>query len=179
MRCPRRPTRSRAPRIRDASADRRSAGHALHRPLDRDSGGGEGLDRYRAIHHDLRLADLRHPQARARCRRRHRRRACPRRRTTHERARVAPRGRWRRAGLDLNVAINVAPQEILSGGLMPFIYNSLSRTTLPHDAITIEVTADRSYLSKSSARSSSATSSGSSVPSPNISPARSAKTCSA
>jgi diguanylate cyclase (GGDEF)-like protein len=48
--------------------------------------------------------------------------------------------RWRRAGLDLNVAINIAPPELLSGRLMPFIYNQLAKTAVPRDNITIEVT---------------------------------------
>ena len=55
---------------------------------------------------------------------------------------ISDASRWRRAGLHLNVSINIAPPELLNGGLMPFIYKALSRTSVPRDDITIEVTED-------------------------------------
>lgn len=55
---------------------------------------------------------------------------------------ISDAARWRRSGLHLNVSINIAPPELLSGGLMPFIYKALSRTSVPRDDITIEVTED-------------------------------------
>lgn len=55
---------------------------------------------------------------------------------------ISDAARWRRSGLHLNVAINIAPPELLSGAVMPFIYKALSRTSVPRDDITIEVTED-------------------------------------
>ncbi|MDO8309219.1 MAG: EAL domain-containing protein [Actinomycetota bacterium] len=49
---------------------------------------------------------------------------------------------WHREGLELNVAINVAPPELLSGALMPVVYRALERSPVPLDGITIEVTED-------------------------------------
>ena len=67
MRSPGRQPGSRTARLCHAHADRRTASCVQHRSLGWDSGSGQRLDRYRAICHHLRLADLRHPQARARC----------------------------------------------------------------------------------------------------------------
>jgi diguanylate cyclase (GGDEF)-like protein len=55
---------------------------------------------------------------------------------------VADALRWRRAGLDLNVAINLAPTELLSGQMTPVIYDALAQSQLPHHLLTIEVTED-------------------------------------
>ena len=55
---------------------------------------------------------------------------------------IADAARWRRAGLDLNVAINVAPSELLSGALLPIIYEAIDLEGLPSHVITVEVTED-------------------------------------
>jgi diguanylate cyclase (GGDEF)-like protein len=54
---------------------------------------------------------------------------------------------WHQAGLDLNVAINLAPPELLKGRLMPMIYEMRDRVGLPPELLTIEVTED-SFLSE-------------------------------
>ena len=55
---------------------------------------------------------------------------------------IADAARWQRAGLDLNVAINLAPSELLSGNLLPSIYEAIQSAALPAHVITIEVTED-------------------------------------
>jgi EAL domain-containing protein (putative c-di-GMP-specific phosphodiesterase class I) len=45
-------------------------------------------------------------------------------------------------GLDLHVAINVAPPELLGGQLLPAMYEALHRVDLPPHAVTVEVTED-------------------------------------
>jgi diguanylate cyclase (GGDEF)-like protein len=55
---------------------------------------------------------------------------------------VASAARWRRMGMDLHVAINVAPPELLGGQLLPAIYEALHRSDLPPHAVTVEVTED-------------------------------------
>jgi diguanylate cyclase (GGDEF)-like protein len=54
---------------------------------------------------------------------------------------------WRASGLELNVAINFAPPELLKGQLMPLIYEMRDRVGLPPELLTIEVTED-SFLSE-------------------------------
>jgi diguanylate cyclase (GGDEF)-like protein len=54
---------------------------------------------------------------------------------------------WHQSGLDLNVAINLAPPELLKGILMPIIYEMRDRVGLPPELLTIEVTED-SFLSE-------------------------------
>ena len=55
---------------------------------------------------------------------------------------VSDAQRWQRAGLDLNVAINLAPSELLSGKLLPLLYEHIARADLPTHVVTIEVTED-------------------------------------
>lgn len=55
---------------------------------------------------------------------------------------IADAARWQRAGLDLNVAINLAPSELLSGNLLPIIYEAIAAADIPAHVITIEVTED-------------------------------------
>lgn len=59
---------------------------------------------------------------------------------------VAEVSAWRRAGLKLGIALNVAPPELLGGSLLPMIYDEMARHALPPGAVTIEVTED-SFLS--------------------------------
>lgn len=49
---------------------------------------------------------------------------------------------WQRFGLDLNVAINLAPVELLGGKLLPILYSTLEEYGLPPHVITVEVTED-------------------------------------
>ena len=55
---------------------------------------------------------------------------------------VTDAARWRQAGLDLNVAINLAPPELLSGKLLPILYAAMEKSRIPTHVITIEVTED-------------------------------------
>ena len=55
---------------------------------------------------------------------------------------VADAARWQRAGLDLNVAINLAPSELLSGNLLPILYDAIEAAGIPSHVITVEVTED-------------------------------------
>ncbi len=50
--------------------------------------------------------------------------------------------KWQRAGLDLNVAINLAPSELLSGKLLPILYDAIDKAGIPSHMITVEVTED-------------------------------------
>ena len=50
--------------------------------------------------------------------------------------------RWQRAGLDLNVAINLAPSELLGGKLLPMLYDLIARAGIPTHLVTVEVTED-------------------------------------
>jgi len=49
---------------------------------------------------------------------------------------------WRKAGLDLNVAVNLAPAELLSGSMLPIVYSAIEEASLPSHVMTIEVTED-------------------------------------
>lgn len=55
---------------------------------------------------------------------------------------VAAAARWYRTGLALNVAINVAPPELLAGQLLPIVYDAMTTVGIPAHWITIEVTED-------------------------------------
>lgn len=55
---------------------------------------------------------------------------------------VADAARWQHAGLDLNVAINLAPAELLSGQLLPILYEAIESAGIPAHVITVEVTED-------------------------------------
>jgi diguanylate cyclase (GGDEF)-like protein len=55
---------------------------------------------------------------------------------------VADAARWQHAGLDLNVAINLAPSELLSGKLLPILYEAIEQAGIPAHVITVEVTED-------------------------------------
>jgi EAL domain-containing protein (putative c-di-GMP-specific phosphodiesterase class I) len=55
---------------------------------------------------------------------------------------VADALRWQRAGLDLNIAINLAPSELLSGKLLPVLYEAIEKAEIPSHVITVEVTED-------------------------------------
>ena len=50
--------------------------------------------------------------------------------------------RWRRNGLALDIALNVAPPELLGGILLPRLYKDIADARLPDRSITIEVTED-------------------------------------
>ncbi len=49
---------------------------------------------------------------------------------------------WQRLGLDLNVAINLAPPELLGGKLLPFLYDLIDEAEIAAHVVTIEVTED-------------------------------------
>lgn len=49
---------------------------------------------------------------------------------------------WQRLGLDLNVAINLAPPELLGGKMLPFLYDLIAETEVAAQTLTIEVTED-------------------------------------
>jgi diguanylate cyclase (GGDEF)-like protein len=55
---------------------------------------------------------------------------------------VADAAMWRRNGLDLNVAVNLAPAELLSGTVLPIAYDLIAAADLPAHCVTIEVTED-------------------------------------
>jgi diguanylate cyclase (GGDEF)-like protein len=55
---------------------------------------------------------------------------------------IADAQRWRRNGLDLNIAINLAPTELLSGKMTPVIFDAVAQAQIPRHALTIEVTED-------------------------------------
>jgi len=55
---------------------------------------------------------------------------------------IAHAARWHRMGLDLHVAINIAPPELLAGQLLPLVYRTIQSAQLPAHLITIEVTED-------------------------------------
>jgi diguanylate cyclase len=55
---------------------------------------------------------------------------------------VLDAARWRQVGIDLNVAINLAPSELLSGKLLPVLYDAIDSAHLPAHVITVEVTED-------------------------------------
>jgi len=55
---------------------------------------------------------------------------------------VADARRWQRAGLDLNVALNLAPSELLSGKMLPVLYEAIQEAGIPAHVITVEVTED-------------------------------------
>jgi diguanylate cyclase len=55
---------------------------------------------------------------------------------------VLDAARWRQVGLDLNVAINLAPSELLSGKLLPVLYEAIDSAQLPSHVMTVEVTED-------------------------------------
>ena len=49
---------------------------------------------------------------------------------------------WRRAGLDLGVAVNISPSDLLADGLAGHVDALLAAHRLPPDALTVEVTED-------------------------------------
>lgn len=55
---------------------------------------------------------------------------------------VAQTKHWQRLGLDLNVAINLAPPELLGGKLLPFLYDLIDEAGIAAHMVTIEVTED-------------------------------------
>lgn len=55
---------------------------------------------------------------------------------------VADAGRWHTAGLDLKVAMNVAPAELLTGGSMELLRELVTAAGLPGELFVIEVTED-------------------------------------
>jgi len=55
---------------------------------------------------------------------------------------IADLRRWRDAGLQLRVSLNCAPPELLSGVLLPRLYQELDRAQLPPDSLVVEVTED-------------------------------------
>ena len=55
---------------------------------------------------------------------------------------VADAQRWLRSGLNLNVAINLAPQELLGGRLLPILYDAIADAGIPTHSMTVEVTED-------------------------------------
>ncbi len=63
------------------------------------------------------------------------------------RSAVADLVRWRRAGLPLRVAINVAPAELLGGHAVATLISSLARAGLEGEAVVVEVTED-SFLAE-------------------------------
>jgi diguanylate cyclase (GGDEF)-like protein len=55
---------------------------------------------------------------------------------------VADAAGWWRAGLDLRVAVNCAPPELLSGMFVPRLFDAITAAGLPPDRIVLEVTED-------------------------------------
>jgi len=55
---------------------------------------------------------------------------------------VADAKAWQRSGLNLNVAINLAPPELLGGAMLPVLYGLIESAGIPPHTITIEVTED-------------------------------------
>ncbi len=55
---------------------------------------------------------------------------------------VADAQRWLRSGLNLNVAFNLAPPELLGGTLLPILYDAIAEADIPAYAMTVEVTED-------------------------------------
>jgi diguanylate cyclase (GGDEF)-like protein len=55
---------------------------------------------------------------------------------------VADARHWKQLGLDLNVAINLAPPELLGGEFLPVLYDLIDDAGLPMHVITVEVTED-------------------------------------
>jgi diguanylate cyclase (GGDEF)-like protein len=60
---------------------------------------------------------------------------------------VAELARWRSMGLDVTVALNCAPPELLSGTLLPILFAAVSAAGLPRESLVIEVTED-SFLAE-------------------------------
>jgi EAL domain-containing protein (putative c-di-GMP-specific phosphodiesterase class I) len=60
---------------------------------------------------------------------------------------------WRRDGLDVKVALNCAPPELLSGVLMPRLYQHLAEWDVPGDRFVLEVTEDSFLAEPERARS--------------------------
>jgi diguanylate cyclase (GGDEF)-like protein len=54
---------------------------------------------------------------------------------------------WRERGLNVRVAINCAPPELLSGVFLPRLFEAVERAALPPDSLVIEVTED-SFLAE-------------------------------
>lgn len=65
---------------------------------------------------------------------------------------VAAAKRWHDSGLALNVAINVAPPELLAGQLMPILYEAIARARIPAHLITVEVTEETFLANPQKAR---------------------------
>jgi diguanylate cyclase len=55
---------------------------------------------------------------------------------------VADLKRWRANGLDLRVALNCAPPELMSGLFLPRLYEALRKADVPAESLVIEVTED-------------------------------------
>jgi diguanylate cyclase (GGDEF)-like protein len=55
---------------------------------------------------------------------------------------VADLKRWRSHGLDLRIALNCAPPELMSGVFLPRLYETLRKADVPAESLVIEVTED-------------------------------------
>ena len=66
---------------------------------------------------------------------------------------VADAKRWYEQGLNLRVALNCAPPELLSGILLPRLFESVRAANLPPDSLVIEVTEDSFITDPERARS--------------------------
>ncbi|MDT4942212.1 MAG: diguanylate cyclase, partial [Pseudonocardiales bacterium] len=55
---------------------------------------------------------------------------------------VADAARWHAAGLELRVAVNCAPPELLSGVFLPRLHEAIAQAHLPADSLVLEVTED-------------------------------------
>ncbi len=60
---------------------------------------------------------------------------------------------WRRRGLDIRVAINCAPPELLSGMFLPRLFDTVRDAALPEGSLVIEVTEDSFLAEPERARS--------------------------
>jgi diguanylate cyclase len=65
---------------------------------------------------------------------------------------VAHAATWRRAGLDLRVAVNCAPPELLSGVFLPRLTEAVVATGLPPDRVILELTEDSLIVEPERAR---------------------------
>lgn len=66
---------------------------------------------------------------------------------------VADLRAWHQRGLDLRVAINCAPPELLSGAFLPRLFETVRQADLPPDSLVIEVTEDSFIAEPERARS--------------------------
>jgi diguanylate cyclase (GGDEF)-like protein len=60
---------------------------------------------------------------------------------------VADIARWHAAGLNLRVAINCAPPELLSGVLVPYLHQAMKKAQLPPNLVVLEVT-EESFIAE-------------------------------